>query len=59
MKEKIMDINVDWERVKNEQLMFLVEKKDEKGAMNPIMVVGGGDIRETTLKALVQQAARN
>lgn len=59
MKEKIMDINVDWERIKNEQLMFLVEKKDEKGAMNPIMVVGGGDIRETTLKALVQQAARN
>ena len=58
MKAKIMDINTDWERIKNEELDFLVEKKDEKTA-NPVMFVGGNDIRETTLKALVQQAARN
>ena len=30
MKEKIMDINVDWERIKNEQLMFLVEKRTRR-----------------------------
>lgn len=60
MKPKIMDMSVDWERIKNEQLSFLLEnKKDEKGGMNPVMTVGGGDIRESTLKTLVQQAARN
>lgn len=59
MREKIMDIDVDWERIKEEQLSFLLEKQDEKGGMNPVMTVGGGDARETMLKTLVQQAARN
>ena len=58
MKAKIMDMDVHWERIKNEQLSFLVEDSD-KGSMNPIMMAGGGDARETMLKALVQQAARN
>ena len=60
MKERIMDMDVDWERIKNEQLSFLLEQQaDAKGGMNPVMTVASGDIRESTLKTLVQQAARN
>lgn len=59
MRERVMDINVHWERIKNEQLAFLLETKDEKGGMNPVMTVSSGDARESMLRTLVQQAARN
>lgn len=34
MRERVMDINVHWERIKNEQLAFLLETKDEKGGFD-------------------------
>lgn len=59
MREKIMDMDIHWARIKDEQLSFILEKPDEKGGMNPVMTVGDSDPRESLLKTLVQQAARN
>lgn len=60
MKERVMKMEEHWERIKDEELSFLIETtKDANGIVTPVMTVGGGDIREATLKALVQQAARN
>ena len=59
MKPKILDMDIHWQRVIDEQLSFMLEIKDESSGMNPYIFVGGGDARESTLKALVQQAARN
>lgn len=59
MKPKIMDIDTDWERIKKEQLSFLDDVQNTGTSMNPVMMVGGKDAKETMLKTLVQQAARN
>lgn len=56
MKNKVMDMDLHWERIKKEQLAFLDESKTESG---PVITVSGSDVKETLLKTLVQQAAHN
>lgn len=58
MTPKIMDMEKHWQRVLDEQLGFLAQDVDASKA-SYVMMTGGKDARDTMLKALVQQAARN
>lgn len=58
MRPRIMIMEEDWERIKNEQLSFILEEGGSSSGA-PVMMVGSADPREGLLKALVQQAARN
>ncbi len=58
MKPRIMRMEEDWEDIKNNQLAYLLEEEGERKD-SVVMMVGGNDKRETMLKSLVQQAARN
>ena len=58
MKTKVMDIDIHWERIKKEQLAYLLEKNNQNDA-GPVLTVSGSDPTETMLKTLVQQAAHN
>ena len=53
-----MIMEEDWERIKNEQLSFILET-GATASTAPVMNVGSADPREGLLKTLVQQAARN
>ena len=53
-----MIMEEDWERIKDEQLSFLL-KDGGNSSTAPVMMVGSADPRESLLKTLVQQAARN
>lgn len=58
MRPRIMIMEEDWEKIKDQELSFLLEQKQAAGSA-PVMMVGSSDPRESTLKTLVQQAARN
>ena len=58
MRPRIMIMEEDWERIKNEQLSFILET-GATASTSPVMNVGSADPREGLLKTLVQQAARN
>jgi len=58
MRPRIMIMEEDWERIKDEQLSFLL-KQGNSASTAPVMMVGSADPRESLLKTLVQQAARN
>ena len=58
MRPRIMIMEEDWERIKDEQLSFLL-KDGGSSSTAPVMMVGSTDPRESLLKTLVQQAARN
>ena len=58
MRPRIMIMEEDWERIKNEQLSFLLQENTNSSTA-PVMMVGSADPRESMLKTLVQQAARN
>ena len=58
MRPRIMIMEEDWERIKNEQLSFLLQE-NASSSTAPVMMVGSADPRESMLKTLVQQAARN
>ena len=58
MRPRIMIMEEDWERIKDEQLSFLLNDGGNSSTA-PVMMVGSADPRESLLKTLVQQAARN
>lgn len=60
MKPQIMDYDIDWERIKNEQLVpLLLEEGNEVSLTGPVMTVGSSNEVDNLLMSLVQQAARN
>lgn len=58
MRPRVMIMEEDWDRIKNEELSFILEN-DQKASSAPVMMVASADPREGLLKTLVQQAARN
>ncbi len=58
MTPKVMDMEKHWQRILDEQLDFVAKGTDASKA-SYVMMTGGKDERDTMLKALVQQAARN